>query len=223
MLSAGWAILYASGASEACARAAGERRGQPARGPRSVLRHLPQPADEDRGPGARRVDIATSGRARRNLGSSRAQAAHPLDAAAGNAAPDEATYDGADHRGSRPSSIGPRRRRRIPGGRCMRRLNRSEYAQRRSAICSRSTSTSRRCCRRMIRRSASTTTPICSSTSPALLERYLVAADRVSALAVGEPRSRPDRTRIASAQDRSQNQHIEGLPLGTVGGLGRQP
>ena len=32
-------------------------------------------------------------------------------------------------------------------------------------------------------------------------------------------RSRPARIRIASAQDRSQDQHIEGLPLGTVGGL----
>ena len=55
-------------------------------------------------------------------------------------------------------------------------------------------------------------------TSPALLERYLVAADRVSALAVGgsvPPGSDTYRVR----QDRSQDQHIEGLPLGTVGGL----
>jgi mono/diheme cytochrome c family protein len=55
-------------------------------------------------------------------------------------------------------------------------------------------------------------------TSPALLERYLVAADRVSALAVGAvvaPGSDTYRVR----QDRSQDQHIEGLPLGTVGGL----
>ena len=55
-------------------------------------------------------------------------------------------------------------------------------------------------------------------TSPALLERYLVAADRVSALAVGAlvaPGSDTYRIR----QDRSQDQHIEGLPLGTVGGV----
>ena len=54
--------------------------------------------------------------------------------------------------------------------------------------------------------------------SPALIERYIVAADRVSALAVGAvgaPESRTWRVR----QDRSQDQHIEGLPLGTVGGL----
>jgi mono/diheme cytochrome c family protein len=54
--------------------------------------------------------------------------------------------------------------------------------------------------------------------SPALIERYVIAADRVSALAVGAatgPGSHTYRVR----QDRSQDQHIEGLPLGTVGGL----
>ncbi len=55
--------------------------------------------------------------------------------------------------------------------------------------------------------------------SPTLLERYLSAADRVSALAVG------DLTTAAGAQtytvrgDQSQATHLEGLPLGTVGGL----
>jgi mono/diheme cytochrome c family protein len=54
--------------------------------------------------------------------------------------------------------------------------------------------------------------------SPALIERYVVAADRVSALAVGAtpaPGSQTYRVR----QDRSQDQHVDGLPLGTVGGL----
>jgi len=55
-------------------------------------------------------------------------------------------------------------------------------------------------------------------TSPALLERYLVAADRVSALAVGAPTT-PGSDTYRVRQDRSQDQHIEGLPLGTVGGL----
>jgi mono/diheme cytochrome c family protein len=55
-------------------------------------------------------------------------------------------------------------------------------------------------------------------TSPALLERYLVAADRVSALAVGAPATAGSDT-YRVRQDRSQDQHIEGLPLGTVGGL----
>jgi hypothetical protein len=55
-------------------------------------------------------------------------------------------------------------------------------------------------------------------TSPALLERYLVAADRVSALAVGAPVAAGSST-YRVRQDRSQDQHIEGLPLGSVGGL----
>jgi len=55
-------------------------------------------------------------------------------------------------------------------------------------------------------------------TSPALLERYLVAADRVSALAVGASES-PGSDTYRIRQDRSQDQHIEGLPLGSVGGV----
>ena len=55
-------------------------------------------------------------------------------------------------------------------------------------------------------------------TSPALLERYLVAADTVSALAVGAPVA-PGSDVYRIRQDRSQDQHIEGLPLGSVGGL----
>jgi hypothetical protein len=54
--------------------------------------------------------------------------------------------------------------------------------------------------------------------SPALLERYLVAADRISALAVGGDAA-PGSATYRVRQDRSQDQHIDGLPLGTVGGL----
>ena len=54
-------------------------------------------------------------------------------------------------------------------------------------------------------------------TSPALLDRYLVAADRVSALAVGASVA-PGSSTYRIRQDRSQDQHIEGLPLGSVGG-----
>jgi len=56
--------------------------------------------------------------------------------------------------------------------------------------------------------------------SPALLERYLAAADRVSALALGDPATAASAVTYAARGDQSQAQHLEGLPLGTVGGIG---
>ena len=55
--------------------------------------------------------------------------------------------------------------------------------------------------------------------SPSLQERYLTAASRISRLAVGDLSMRPGSDTYRVPQDLSQNQHIEGLPLGTVGGL----
>ena len=55
--------------------------------------------------------------------------------------------------------------------------------------------------------------------SPSLQERYLAAAARISALAVGDPALRPGSDTYRVPQDLSQNQHVDGLPLGTVGGL----
>jgi mono/diheme cytochrome c family protein len=55
--------------------------------------------------------------------------------------------------------------------------------------------------------------------SPSLQERYLTAAGRISRLAVGDLSMRPGSDTYRVPQDLSQNQHIEGLPLGTVGGL----
>ena len=56
--------------------------------------------------------------------------------------------------------------------------------------------------------------------SPALLERYLTAADTVSALAVGDPATVPAAENYFTRGDQSQSQHQDGLPLGTVGGIG---
>jgi hypothetical protein len=56
--------------------------------------------------------------------------------------------------------------------------------------------------------------------SPSLLERYLSAADRVSALAAGDPATAPGSETYYTRGDQSQSQHLEGLPLGTVGGIG---
>jgi mono/diheme cytochrome c family protein len=55
--------------------------------------------------------------------------------------------------------------------------------------------------------------------SPALLERYLSAADRVSALALGDPATAVGATTYTVAGDESQATQLDGLPLGTVGGV----
>ncbi|HEY4361345.1 MAG TPA: DUF1592 domain-containing protein [Bryobacteraceae bacterium] len=57
------------------------------------------------------------------------------------------------------------------------------------------------------------------SISPVLLERYLAAADRISALALGDPDTQAASETYRTRQDLSQDQHIEGLPFGTVGGM----
>ncbi len=55
--------------------------------------------------------------------------------------------------------------------------------------------------------------------SPVLLERYLSAADLISSLAVGDPAAPALATTYRVRLDLSQDQPIEGLPIGTVGGL----
>jgi hypothetical protein len=55
--------------------------------------------------------------------------------------------------------------------------------------------------------------------SPSLLERYLTAADRVSALAVGDPATPAGSQTYRARGDQSQNIDRAGMPLGTVGGL----
>jgi hypothetical protein len=55
--------------------------------------------------------------------------------------------------------------------------------------------------------------------SPALLERYLAAADEVSALAVGDPAIGPTQRTYHVRPDASQVDQVEELPLGTRGGL----
>jgi hypothetical protein len=55
--------------------------------------------------------------------------------------------------------------------------------------------------------------------SSVLLERYLSAGDRVSALVTGDPSFGPGSDTYRARQDLSQDQHIEGMPFGTVGGI----
>jgi hypothetical protein len=57
------------------------------------------------------------------------------------------------------------------------------------------------------------------NTSPALLQSYLAAARKISAVAVGDPRVSPGSDTYSVGQDLSQDEHLEGLPVGTVGGM----
>jgi hypothetical protein len=54
--------------------------------------------------------------------------------------------------------------------------------------------------------------------SPTLLERYLAAAQKVSRLAVGRPLPSPGSYIVVLPSDLTQEDHLEGLPLGTRGG-----
>lgn len=54
--------------------------------------------------------------------------------------------------------------------------------------------------------------------SPTLLERYLVAAQKISRLAVGTPVRSPGGDTILIPPDLTQEYHLDGLPFGTRGG-----
>ncbi len=55
--------------------------------------------------------------------------------------------------------------------------------------------------------------------SPSLLEQYLVASRKISSLAVGDPAITPVSDVYPVPPDLAQEEHIEGLPLGTRGGI----
>ena len=55
--------------------------------------------------------------------------------------------------------------------------------------------------------------------SPALLEGYMFAARKIGRLAVGDPNVTPAFSTYRVRADLGQDHHIEGLPLGTRGGL----
>jgi hypothetical protein len=55
-------------------------------------------------------------------------------------------------------------------------------------------------------------------TSPLLLERYLLVAQRISTMAVGDRNTLPGTTEYSISREFTQKEHIDGLPLGTRGG-----
>src|SRR5262249_25548285 len=54
--------------------------------------------------------------------------------------------------------------------------------------------------------------------SPTLLDRYLAAAEKISALAVGSPIRSPGGETFMVPADQTQESHVEGLPFGSRGG-----
>ena len=55
--------------------------------------------------------------------------------------------------------------------------------------------------------------------SPTLLNRYISAAEKISRLAVGAPMNKPNGDTFRLKPDRTQEEHVEGLPPGTRGGM----
>jgi len=55
--------------------------------------------------------------------------------------------------------------------------------------------------------------------SPSLMERYLSASWNISRMAIGNPEIAPTTQTYRVRPDLSQDQHIEGMPLGTRGGM----
>ena len=55
--------------------------------------------------------------------------------------------------------------------------------------------------------------------SPALMERYLSASSKISRLAIGDPTIPPGEKIYPAPVDLTQTYHVDGLPLGTRGGM----
>jgi hypothetical protein len=55
--------------------------------------------------------------------------------------------------------------------------------------------------------------------SPTLLDRYISAAQKISRMAIGAPRRTPGGDTFRIRADVTQEEHVDGLPLGTRGGM----
>ena len=173
-------------------RRAGVRVGP--RGPRSILRHLPQPAPADGRARPRRDGPRPRRRPRRRVGAGRQEAAHGGDAAGGPAAPRAGRLrrrrldprDGPRPRRRRRPQSGPHHRPPTEPAGVRQRGTRPPDARE---------STPRPCCRPTTRTSASTTWPTSSRCrrpcSTATSSRRGASADSPSATPASSRRPRP--------------------------------
>jgi hypothetical protein len=88
-----------------------------------------------------------------------------------------------------------------------------------SGICSTCRSTSASCCQAIARFPDSITSQMFLGTSPSLIQSYVSAAMKISRLAVGDLSAPPAPSVYNAVAGLSQNTHMDGLPLGTQGGM----
>ena len=106
-----------------------------------------------------------------------------------------------------------------PGWRPFQRLNRAEYARAVQATCSRSTSTSPAFLPADTISAGFDNVADVQTFSPTLMEGYLRAASRVTALAVGDSDAESGEARYRVPKTASQLERVEGAPFGTRGGV----
>ena len=185
---------------------------------RSLVRRLPQRAHAHGRSRTRHLALGRSGRRGGTLGTRCAQAPGWPHAPAGRPRPDREDLDQfaswLETELDRAGANAPN-----PGRPVLHRLNRTEYG---NAV---------RDLLAVDSEFAASLVPPDASTygfdnvadvlgvSPTLIERYLSAARKISRLAVGDPTIRPTPTTYRATIDLTQNDHLDGLPFGTRGGM----
>ena len=184
----------------------------------TVLRHLPQPARENRRAVARQRRRRQRRRQSGDLGEGRPEAARQPDAAAGRAAPGRSRVSRVSLSYLETSLDRAAERKPDPGRtEALHRLNRAEY---RNAV------------RDLLALDIDVGAMLPADDvsygfdniagvqrmSPTLMERYIAAAQKISAVAVGaSPRAATTDTFLVPPELR-QDDRLEGLPFGTRGG-----
>ena len=165
------------------------------------------------------LDLSKVGAGRRDVGEGRQEDPHRHDAAERRAQPERTALDGfaANARAAPRQSRRPQRRPRHAGAASPEPHGiRQRDPRSARARCRRE----RRCCRPTARVEGFDNIAEALAVSPSLIQGYVSAAMKISRLAVGDrdDGAVADR-RISPPPGLAQDRHIEGLPLGTRGGM----